>query len=85
MRDVCDTDWAREREVVAEVPDRGEGTIRIPNTPWRFEGSNVRASGVPQYRGEENRAVLTDLLGMTTEEIDALEADGVLTSRLPKR
>ena len=85
VRDVCDTDWAREREVVAEVTDRGDGSIRIPNTPWRFEGSTVRTSGVPQYRGEENRAVLTELLGMSDEAVDALEADGVLTSRIPKR
>jgi crotonobetainyl-CoA:carnitine CoA-transferase CaiB-like acyl-CoA transferase len=84
VRDVCDTDWARERSVVAEVSDRGDGTIRIPNSPWRFEGSNVRSSGVPQYRGEENRAVLTELLGMSDEAVDALEADGVLTSRIPK-
>ena len=85
VRDVCATDWASERDVVAEVPDRGQGTIRIPNSPWRFEGSNVRTGGEPRYRGEDNRAVLTDLLGLSPDAIDALEADGVLTSRLPKR
>ena len=64
VHDVCDTDWAREREVVVEITDRGDGTIRIPNAPWRFEGSDVRTGGVPRYRGEDNRAVLTELLGL---------------------
>jgi len=83
--DVCDTDWAREREVVVEVSDRGDGTIRIPNAPWRFEGSDVRVAGEPRYRGEDNRSVLHGLLGLDDTTLDALEADGVLTSRLPKR
>jgi len=83
--DVCDTDWAREREVVVEVSDRGEGTMRIPNAPWRFKGSDVRVGGMPRYRGEDNRLVLRELLSLDDATIDQLEADGVLTSRLPKR
>ena len=62
VHDVCSTDWAREREVVVEVSDRGDGTMRVPNAPWRFEGSDVRVSGEPRYRGEDNRAVLGELL-----------------------
>ncbi len=85
VHDVCATGWAREREVTVEVPDRGEGTIRIPNAPWRFEGSDVRTGGVPRYRGEDNRIVCAELLGLSEQAIDRLEADGVLTSRLPKR
>ena len=82
--DVCDTDWARDREVVVSIPDRGDGTMRVPNAPWRFEGSDVRVGGVPRYRGEDNRLVLGELLGLDDTTLDQLEADGVLTSRLPK-
>jgi len=85
VHDVCDTDWSREREVVVEVSDRGEGTMRIPNAPWRFEGSNVRVVGEPRYRGEDNRLVLRELLGLDDATLDRLEAVGVLTSRLPNR
>jgi crotonobetainyl-CoA:carnitine CoA-transferase CaiB-like acyl-CoA transferase len=81
---VCATDWAEEREVVVRITDRGEGTIRIPNAPWRFEGSDVRTGGSPRYRGEDNRAVLSSVLGLSGGEVDQLEADGVLTSRVPK-
>jgi crotonobetainyl-CoA:carnitine CoA-transferase CaiB-like acyl-CoA transferase len=84
VRDVCDTEWAAEREAVVRVTDRGDGTIRIPNAPWRFAGSDVRAGGEPRYRGEDNRAVLTELLGLAADECARLEADGVLSSRLPR-
>jgi crotonobetainyl-CoA:carnitine CoA-transferase CaiB-like acyl-CoA transferase len=85
VADVCDTDWAREREAVVEVTDRGDGTIRIPNAPWRFQGSTIRTGGEPRYRGEDNRAVLGELLGLTDAELDHLQADGVLTDRVPRR
>ena len=85
VAEVCATDWADAREVTVDVPDRGDGTIRIPNAPWRFAGSDVRAGGVPRYRGEDNRAVLSDVLAIDDAELDRLEADGVLTSRIPRR
>jgi crotonobetainyl-CoA:carnitine CoA-transferase CaiB-like acyl-CoA transferase len=85
VRDVCDTDWARERNVTVRVNDRGTGSIRIPNSPWRFEGSDVSVSGEPRYRGEDNRSVLTGLLGLHDDEVDALETSGVLSSRVPRR
>lgn len=84
VREVCDTDWAAERSVVTEVPDRGDGTIRVPSPPWRFAGSDVRLTGAPRYRGEDNRAVLSELLGLDDDTLDDLERQGVLTSRLPK-
>jgi bifunctional non-homologous end joining protein LigD len=69
---------------VVEVDDRGGGTIRVPNVPWRFSASpDVGVSGVPKYRGEDNRALLGELLGYDDDRLDRLEADGVLSSRLP--
>ena len=85
VRDVCDTEWAAERGVVVEVSDRGGGTIRVPNAPWRFsDAPDVALRGEPRYRGEDNRAVLSELLGLDDAELDRLEVDGVLSSRLPK-
>lgn len=84
--ELTDTDWARERGAVVEVDDRGGGTVRVPNVPWRFSASpDVGVSGVPKYRGEDNRTVLADLLGYDDWQLDTLEADGVLSSRLPER
>lgn len=82
-RELADSDWARERGAMAEVPDRGGGTIRIPNPPWHFSGAVVGLQGGAKYRGEDNRAVLAEILGYDDATIDALEADGVLSSRVP--
>jgi crotonobetainyl-CoA:carnitine CoA-transferase CaiB-like acyl-CoA transferase len=82
-RDLADTEWASERGAIAEVSDRGGGTIRIPNPPWHFGAAEVGLRGGAKYRGEDNRHVLTELLGYDDAAIDALEADGVLSSRVP--
>ena len=82
--ELTDTDWAEARGAVVNVDDRGGGTICVPNVPWRFSSSpDVGVSGVPKYRGEDNRSVLGELLGFDDDRLDRLEADGVLSSRLP--
>lgn len=82
-REIADTDWARARGAIVEVPDRGGGTIRVPNSPWHFSDADVGIRGEPRYRGEDNRAVLADVLGYDDATLDALESDGVLSSRIP--
>ena len=52
----------RDRGAVVEVSDRGGGTLRMPNTPWHFASADVGLRGEPRYRGEDNRAVLAELL-----------------------
>jgi CoA:oxalate CoA-transferase len=83
VREVADTDWARERGAIVEVPDRRGGSIRLPNSPWHFSGADAGIRGQPAYRGEHNREVMRELCELTDAEIDELEADGVLSSRLP--
>jgi CoA:oxalate CoA-transferase len=84
--ELTDTDWAVERGVVVDVDDRGGGSFRVPNVPWRFGASpDVGVAGVPKYRGEDNRSVLAELLGYDDARLDELEAEGVLSSRLPDR
>ncbi len=68
-----------------DVDDRGGGTVRIPNTPWHFASGDVGLRGEPRYRGEDNRAVLSELLQLDDVELDRLEAEGIISSRLPRR
>ncbi len=75
------TAWARERGAAVEVSDRGAGRLQIPNTPWRFSEAESGARGVAAYRGEHNREVLSELLGLSPSELDRLERDGVLSTR----
>ena len=82
-RQLADSEWAAERGAVAAVSDRGGGTIRIPNPPWHFSDADVGVRGDARYRGEDNRAVLADVLGYDADTLDGLEAAGVLSSRVP--
>ncbi len=85
VREVATSEWARERSSVMGVSDRGEGEVAVPNSPWRFSESDAGVRGMARYRGEDNRAVLQDLLGLGDDEITALEDAGVLVSRIPGR
>ena len=57
--------------------------MRIPNSPWKFSNIHAGVRGEPRYRGEDNRAVLGELLGLDDDALDRLEDDGVLSSRVP--
>ena len=83
--ELADTQWAREREAVVEVSDRGDSTVRIPNSPWHFSGSDTTTQGDAKYRGEDNHAIFSEITGLSSEEIAQLENDGVLVSRGPSK
>ncbi len=75
-RELAESDWARERGAIVEVEDRIGGTVPHPERAMALQRCDDRVRGVPRYRGEDNRAVLQRLLGLTDAEVDALEADG---------
>ena len=83
--ELADTQWAHEREAVIEVSDRGDSTLRIPNSPWHFSGSDTTTQGDAKYRGEDNHAIFSEIIGLSSEEIAQLENDGVLVSRGPSK
>lgn len=83
--ELADTQWAHEREAVIEVSDRGDGTVRIPNSPWHFSLSNTSTRGEAKYRGEDNRAIFSEIAGLSNDEITQFEKDGVLLSRGPSK
>ena len=83
--ELADTQWALEREAVVLVSDRGDSTVRIPNSPWHFSGSDTTTQGDAKYRGEDNRAIFSEIAGVSDEEIAQLEIEGVLLSRGPSK
>ena len=85
VREIGGTDWAAARGAIVEVDDRGTGVVRVPNSPWHFSDADSGVRGEPAYRGEHNRAVLAEKLGLDDAALDSLEAEGVLSSRLPTR
>ncbi|MCZ6587906.1 MAG: CoA transferase, partial [Alphaproteobacteria bacterium] len=56
-------------------PDRGD--FKMPVWPVKMSGSEVPLAAAPLL-GEHNEAVLGSWLGIGTDEIDALKADGVM-------
>ncbi|HKA03741.1 MAG TPA: CaiB/BaiF CoA-transferase family protein [Acidimicrobiales bacterium] len=85
VQEVAESEWAEARRAIVAVDDRGGGTVRVPNSPWRFAEGTTGVRGGPAYRGEHNREVFGDLLGIDGAALDRLEADGVLSSRGPSR
>ena len=84
MKDIADTDWARERNVIVEVDDRSGATFRVPNSPWVFSASDTSTRGATKFRGEDNVVVLGELAGLTPDEVMRLTQAGVLSQRVPR-
>jgi len=84
VREIAESEWARSRGAIVEIDDRSGGHVRVPNAPWHFERGDVGTSGAPRFRGEDNRTILRDLLGMDDATIDDLERRAVISSRLPR-
>ena len=81
LADVGSAPWAREREALVDVGDERSGPVRLPRSPFRFSGASAGTSGTPAWQGQNNREVLHDVLGLSDEEIAALQRDGVLVER----
>ena len=56
----------------------------FPGLPVVIDGARGDGWRAAPKLGEHNREVLSDLLGMTTAEIEALEREGVLHGRPPE-
>ena len=84
MDELAHTEWAKERNVIVDADDRYGSSFRVPNSPWVFSGSDTGTRGIPKFRGEDNATVLAEFAGLTTDEVDTLTQQGVLSIRLPK-
>jgi len=69
------------RGTVRTVVDPVFGTLKIPNTPFRFsqfpDSPDLRAG----FMGECNREILAGWLGYADDQIDHLEAAGIIASK----
>jgi crotonobetainyl-CoA:carnitine CoA-transferase CaiB-like acyl-CoA transferase len=83
VRELAETDWAESRGAIINIDNRGAGTLRIPNSPWHFSGSDTSTRGVAQYRGEDNREVFSNIVGLDDETIATYERENILLSRGP--
>lgn len=78
--DVVRSPTAMHRGSVATIDDNGgSGTTRdVVQTPYRFSESDSGVRGPAPHRGQHNRAVLEDWLGLDEGAVTGLVAGGVL-------
>ncbi|MEA1959388.1 MAG: CoA transferase [Chloroflexota bacterium] len=67
------------RSVATEVTHANVGTRFVVGPPWKFSATPARIRHSSPMLGEHNEYVLGGLLGMSRDEIAALEEDGVLS------
>jgi crotonobetainyl-CoA:carnitine CoA-transferase CaiB-like acyl-CoA transferase len=83
MSEALDCEQTRARGMTRETDDRSGASVRVLNSPYRFSEAEAGVRGRAAFRGEDNRTVLSEVLGMSEIEIDALEREGVISARLP--
>lgn len=67
-----------QREMVVEIDHPTEGEIRVPGTPIRLSDSAMPDIEPSPTNGEDNDAVYRERLGLSEEELCALEEDGII-------
>ena len=68
------------RGAIARVDDRAGGLRNVIRSPYRFSNAESGVAGPAPFRGEHNRAVLSDWLELPTPELAQLEQTQVLLS-----
>jgi formyl-CoA transferase len=66
------------RRMYVDTGDTLGGTFRSPRTPVRLTACVESPAETPPTLGQHNREVLSSVGGLTVEELEALEAEGVL-------
>jgi crotonobetainyl-CoA:carnitine CoA-transferase CaiB-like acyl-CoA transferase len=77
--DVREQATVKARGTITHIDDRAGSTRPIPQSPYRFSAAQAGVRGPARHRGEDNAPVLSEWLGKTSLEVDALLAAGVLS------
>ena len=66
------------REMIAEVEHDTTGTVQIPGIPIKLSETPGQIDAPAPNLGEHTSEVLTDLLGLETEEVNQLKQNGIV-------
>ncbi len=66
-----------ERQMVRQIPE-GDGHLNVLGTPFKFADSELAPFRPPPLLGEHTDDVLSSVLALSTDEIDALRAAGTV-------
>jgi len=68
------------RNMLPPVHLPGVGAVPIVNTPFKFNGCARGPQGPPPLLGEHNEAILREILGMSSHELEELALEGVIST-----
>ena len=84
VRELAATEWAKEREAFVDIDSgRGERST-VPAPASRRRAAPAAVDPRIGYRGQDNREVLQQVLGLSASELDDLETEAVISSRPPR-
>jgi CoA:oxalate CoA-transferase len=67
-----------------KIDDRSGTRVPVLDSPYRYSDASAGVRGLPAFRGEDNREVLSEVLGMDEQAIEDLERTGVISARVPE-
>jgi len=83
-RDLVENPQLEARDFWVELDHRSVGRRSYPGLPIHFSETPARATRGAPCLGEHNREILADLVGLGSDEIDALFASGIIADRPPE-
>jgi benzylsuccinate CoA-transferase BbsF subunit len=78
MREVADDPHLNERGFYVRLPHAEVGVQTHAGIPWKLHGTPLHVRRAAPCMGEDNVAIVVDLLGRSPDEFERLLADGVL-------
>ena len=76
--EVCEAEQLTGRGMVIEMSHPTAGTVKNIDSPFRFDDRNDDLHRAPPLLGQHTREVLTELLDVGKDQLDALSARGVI-------
>ena len=78
MAEVAADPNVRSREMVVDLDHPRRGPVKVLGSPVKLSDSPPSITTPPMVLGEHTEEILRDMLGLGTEELAALAADGVI-------
>lgn len=79
LHEALTSERTRRGRLVQDMPHPVEGTTPVFAPPYRLDGQRLPIRNAPPTLGEGTREVLHRLLALSDEQLQALQAQGVLT------
>ena len=68
-------------EMPMPLPSGGQRQVRLPNNPVRLSRTNPKVERPASWVGEDTRAILTEVLGLSDKAVAELERSGAVRAR----